>query len=269
MELWEIIWKSFLLGTVQGLTEFLPVSSSGHLLLLERVLGFTIGGSATFLNVMLHLGTLIAVVIVFRRDLFSLFKRPLRPLFLLGFATLPAALTGLFLGDAIDALFAGEGGLLLLALCFGVTAILLTACEYVARHRKKRAPFGAKSALSMGFMQAVAVLPGLSRSGSTIAMGVLTGASVEEASRFSFLMSVPIILGSVVVSGWKLLGAPVAGMGAAEAVGLLVGIVSAAVSGLFAIKAMLRIVRRASYRGFALYLFVLALFTLWLDLRIL
>ena len=93
MQGFDVIWKCFLLGTVQGLTEFLPVSSSGHLLLLERVLGFSVGGSETFLNVMLHLGTLFSVVFAFRRDLFSLFKRPFRPLFLLLLATVPAGLT--------------------------------------------------------------------------------------------------------------------------------------------------------------------------------
>ncbi len=265
MGFWEAIWKSFLLGTVQGLTEFLPVSSSGHLVLLQRLLGYRLeGGSMTFVNVMLHFGTLIAVLVAFRKDIFALFKKPFKPLVMLVVATVPAGLVGLFLEDRIDALFAGENGIAYLAICFGLTAALLLLCELVATRRKRQFPLGWRSTVPMGLVQAIAVLPGISRSGSTIAAGTLAGGKTEDVMRFSFLMSIPIILGSVLVG---LKGAifdepeTFSMMGAAGIVGMIVGIAAAAASGFFAIRVMLKVVGKANYKWFALYLLLLALFS--------
>ncbi len=264
MQFWEWILKSFLLGTVQGLTEFLPVSSSGHLLLLERVLGYAPqGGSLTFVNIMLHFGTLLAVVFVFRKDLLALFRPPFRELFMLLSATIPAALVGVLWEEKIDALFAGERGLFFLFLLFGVTAVLLLGAE-IAAHRK-RTPFGRKAGMAMGLMQAVAVLPGLSRSGSTIAAGIFAGADAERASRFSFLMSIPIIAGGACMG---LLGALTDGTALSDPMeiwGILTGMAAAAVSGYLALRLMLRVVKRANYKWFALYLLLLSLTGLWLN----
>ena len=106
MGLWEAIWKSSILGVVQGLTEFLPVSSSGHLTLLQRVLGFDMGdGTMTLINIMMHLGTLIAVIVVFWRDILALFRKPFKTLLMLIVATIPAGVIGLIFSDQIDSLF--------------------------------------------------------------------------------------------------------------------------------------------------------------------
>ena len=270
MGFWETIWKSFLLGTVQGLTEFLPVSSSGHLVLLQRLLGYSLeGGSMTFINIMLHFGTLLAVLVAFRKEIFALFKKPFKPLLMLIVATIPAGVVGLLFEDTVDGWFAGEKGIFLLAICFGVTAVLLLLCELVATRRKRAHPLGWRSTTAMGFMQAVAVLPGISRSGSTIAAGTFAGGRVEEVSTFSFLMSIPIILGSVLVG---LKGAifdepeTFSLMGSAGILGIVIGIAAAAVSGFFAIKLMRVLVKHANYKWFALYLFVLSLTSLWLNL---
>ncbi len=266
MSFWETIWKSILLGTVQGLTEFLPVSSSGHLALLQRLLGFSMeDGSMTFVSLMLHAGTLFAVLFAFRREVFALFGKP-RRLLMLAAATVPAAAVGLLFEERIDALFAGARGPLLLAVCFGVTAVLLLVCELTVTRRRRVRPFGWKNAAAMGLVQAVAILPGISRSGSTIAVGTLVGARGEEASKFSFLMSIPIILGGVVLGIKDAVceGAP-SGMGAANIVGLLLGVAAAAAFGLLAIKLMLRLMGKANYKWFALYLLLLSLATLWLD----
>ncbi len=253
-----------LLGTVQGLTEFLPVSSSGHLVLLERLLGVTFsGGSMTFLNLMLHLGTLFAVVFAYRKELLALFRQPKRIL-LLGVATVPAAAVGLLFGDAIDALFAGPRGIFLLCLCFGATACLLLACG--AKKRRKKT-FGWGQALSMGLMQAVAVFPGISRSGSTIAVGTLAGADSEEAATFSFLMSIPVILGGFAVGlAGALTGPTATDIGAAEVCGVLLGVLLSACTGFLSLRLMKKLAKNANYQWFALYLLILAIAVLILDL---
>ena len=133
MTIWEAIWKSIVLGTVQGLTEFLPVSSSGHLVFLQKLLGYNLeGGGMTFVNVMLHLGTLLAVLVVFRKDIVVLFRRPLKPLLMLVVATIPAGIVGLLFDDKIEAIFAGEKGLYYLSICFAATALMLLLCEVIA-----------------------------------------------------------------------------------------------------------------------------------------
>ncbi len=268
MEVFKTILKYLLLGTVQGLCEFLPVSSSGHLVLLQRALGFSAeGGRMTFLNLLLHLGTLISVVIVFRRDILALFKRPFKPLGMLLVATIPAGLSGVLFEGKIDEAFAGDAGAILLAVCFLTTAILLIACEIVAKRRKRTRPLGWKQSAAMGVMQAVAILPGISRSGSTIAMGTFAGADTKEAARFSFLMSIPIILGGALFSAKDLFSPSgmFTGVGAAEIVGMLLGVAAAAISGYFAIKLVLRAAGKAGYRSFAFYLVLLSLFTFTLS----
>lgn len=269
MNLWDAIWKSIVLGTVQGLTEFLPVSSSGHLSLLQRVLGYELeGGSMTFVNVMLHLGTLLPVVWIFRREILGLFKKPFKTLLMLIVATIPAGIVGLLFNDKIDALFAGERGLSMLAICFAVTALLLLMCEYVALKRKTARTLGWRHAVPMGLMQAVALFPGISRSGSTIVAGTVSGAKTEDVAKFSFLMSIPIILGSVAVE-LKDIVFPEAGasvsLGTAGVIGMLFGVLFAAVSGFFAVKLMLKVIKKANYKWFTVYLVLLSMTCIWLD----
>lgn len=269
MTLWESIWKSIVLGTVQGLTEFLPVSSSGHLSLLQRLLGFNLeGGGMMFVNIMLHFGTLLSICIVFWKDILALFKKPFKTLLMLIVATIPAGLVGVFCNDYIDAAFAGAKGLLYLAICFACTALMLLITELVAKRRKKHTELGWKNSISMGLMQAVALFPGISRSGSTIFAGTVTGTKPEKIAKFSFLMSIPIILGSVVFE-LKDIIFPDEGvalvLGTNEIVGMVVGVVFAAVSGLFAIKVMLKVIGKANYKWFSFYLVLLSLTCFWLD----
>jgi undecaprenyl-diphosphatase len=269
MSLWEAIWKSIVLGTVQGLTEFLPVSSSGHLTFLQRVLGYDLaGGGMMFTNIMLHFGTLISVCIVFRKDIRNLFRKPFITLLMLIVATIPAGIVGLLCNDYIDAAFAGKQGMLYLAICFAVTALMLLVTELVAKNRKKHTELGWKNSIAMGLMQTVALFPGISRSGSTIFAGTVSGTKPEKIAKFSFLMSIPIILGSFAVEMKDIVfpaeGAALA-LGVNEIVGMLVGVVFAAVSGLFAIKVMLKIINKANYKWFSLYLVLLSLTCFWLD----
>ncbi len=271
MNIWDVIWKSIVLGTVQGLTEFLPVSSSGHLVFLQKVMGYDLGGgSMTFVNVMLHFGTLIAVCTVFFKDILGLFKKPFKTLLMLIVATIPAGVVGVLFNDKIEALFEGEKAFLLLALCFSVTALLLLGCELVAKSpKRKERELGWGNAVPMGVMQAVALFPGISRSGSTIVAGTVSGAKTKDVAKFSFLMSIPVILGSVLVELYGFLKEPqfseAANGGLYTAVGVLVGVLFAAIFGFLAIKVMLKVIGKANYKWFSLYLILLTAACIWID----
>ena len=242
------IWKAAVLGIVQGACEFLPVSSSGHLLLFERLLGADTGGADMFLGVMLHAGTLAAVVAAY---LPKLLRLRLRQWLLLALATLPAGLAGVLLHDALDALFFGGR---FLWLSFACTALLLLACEHRLRRGYPIRPLRAGRALFVGCAQALAVIPGLSRSGTTFAAGVFAGLSREEAADFSFLMSIPVIAGAI--SAELLFSEGIAAGVSWQS--LAVGTACAALCGFACLRRMQRLLREKSLRGFAVYLFILA-----------
>lgn len=260
-------WQALVLGLTQGLTEFLPVSSSGHLTFLQRVLGINIGGAELFFNIILHLGTLVAVCIIFWRDILDLFKKPFKTLLYLVVATIPAAVAGLFLDDVIeDNLMGGKYVGVVLAVFFTVTAAVLFATEIFAKRRKKELPLCWRTTLPMGFAQAVAILPGISRSGSTIAAGTFAGGTAEDVSKFSFLMSIPVILGSFVVELAKGLIDKEEGFAYSFQVAgpqfgwcIAIGLIVSAIAGLFAIKVMLTAIKKANYKWFSLYLVLLAI----------
>ena len=248
------LWKAAILGMVQGLTEFLPVSSSGHLLLFERILNADTGGADMFLGVMLHAGTLIAVLAVYAPVLWELLKSDRKKLAYLLLATVPAALVGVLLGDVVDRLFFGGKWLWLF---FALTAVLLFACERKSRRPRLLRPLNAGRALFVGGAQALSVIPGLSRSGTTLAAGVLCGLSREEAADFSFLMSIPVIAGAIFVELIKAMR----GGGYAAGVSwqcFAVGGVCAAAFGFLSIKGMLRAAKGGKLIGFAVYLAILA-----------
>lgn len=263
------VWQAILLGLIQGLTEFLPVSSSGHLVLLQRLFGLD-GG--LFIPIILHLGTLVAVCTVFFKDIIALFKKPFKTLFLLVLASIPAAAAGLFAGDYIEeVILNGKYAAIILAILFFLTATVLFATETFSKKRSKAADgvgikeYGVslRTAIPMGFAQAVAVLPAISRSGSTICAGTLAGGRSEEVAKFSFLMSVPVILGSFVVDLAKGLyegsiQQTFAEGGVTFGLAVAVGFIVSALVGLFAIKVMLKAIKKANYKWFSLYLVVLA-----------
>ena len=261
-------WQALVLGLTQGLTEFLPVSSSGHLTFLQRVLGVNIGGAELFFNIILHLGTLVAVCIIFWRDIFDLFKKPFKTLLYLVVATIPAGVAGLLLDDVIEEhLMGGKYVGIVLAVFFTFTAAVLFATEMFAKRKKEQLPLCWRTTLPMGFAQAVAILPGVSRSGSTIAAGTFAGGSAEDVSKFSFLMSIPVILGSFFVELLKgIIGEgeesfaysfEVAGSQFGWCIAL--GLIVSTIAGLFAIKVMLAAIKKANYKWFSLYLVLLAL----------
>lgn len=249
------IWQAIILGAVQGFAEFLPVSSSGHLILLGRWLGVTEGG--LFFDVMLHIGTLIPVFVVFYKDILGLFKRPFNKMIYLIIATIPAALTGVLLGDYVEgAFYAGT----ILSACLLAGTFLLTAtelffAEMISKKYDKALPLSYKSSIVMGLAQGVAIVPGLSRSGTVISSGCFAGVQRSENANFAFLMSIPIILGAALVSGLKVLKSGVE----VEILPLIFGVLTAMLTGYIAIKVMLKIIKKANYKWFSLYLIIMAL----------
>lgn len=244
------ILEAILLGLVQGLTEFLPISSSGHLLLLQDIM--RIYENRALVSVMLHLGTLLAVVIFFFKDLLALLKKPYNTLLNLIIATIPAALVALvmlLIKDHVEALFGPT------FYCFGflITAVVLLLTEIISKKNigTPAEEVDSKKALAMGLAQAVAVIPGISRSGSTICAGVLSEAKREAVAKFSFLMSVPVILGSSAVSALEISTLQI------DALPLLLGMASAFVTGILSIKLMMKAIKKSNYKWFSAYLFLL------------
>lgn len=252
-------FQTILLGFVQGLTEFLPVSSSGHLILTRQLLGLE--SNCLLFDIMLHVGSLGAVVTVLWRDILALFKPPFKKFGLLVLATVPAALLGFLLQDFIDGVF---GGGQWLWLTFALTGVILIVTERLSK-RVNPKPLGVRQAAAMGVMQAFALLPGLSRSGSTLFGGIAAGGKREEVAKFSFLMSIPIILGSAAVG---LIGAG-SGTGLSLTVGwweTICGMAAAFLSSLVAIKGMMKIITKAKYKPLAVYMFAVSILSLTLTI---
>lgn len=246
--------EAIVLGLVQGLTEFLPVSSSGHLAIGKALFGIETADLS--FEVIVHAATVAATIVVFRKDIAALLaglfrwqmNSETRYLLLILLSMIPVFVVGVFFKDAVESLFGS--GLRVVGCALVVTAALLFLSEKLAvRRGAAGGPMNGKSALWMGLAQAVAVIPGLSRSGSTIAAGLLCGVKKEEVTRFSFLMVLVPILGEAFLD--------VAGgdfsASSAGTLPLLLGFVSAFVSGLFACRFMIAIVRKAQLKWFALY----------------
>ena len=242
------------LGLLQGLTEFLPVSSSGHLILAQHI--FEVPGDLLLFNIMLHLATLCAVCIVFRKKLWELIKQPLHPTNIaIGIATVITVGFVLLFRDWIDRVF----NVRVLPITFIITAIVLFSCSFVGQKNQMPQGGGKKFwllALITGLAQGLAVVPGISRSGATIAAGLAAGERREKAAEFSFLMSIPIIIAALV---YELISNPTPSLGAPWP--LVVGFVAALVSGIFAIRFMLHIIKRIPLYWFSGYLIVLAIIT--------
>lgn len=246
------ILHSIILGLLQGLCEFLPVSSSGHLVLASKAFGLEEAGM--LLAIVLHGGTLLAVFIVLWRDLWEMITHPTKPyLWLLVLASVPALIVAVLLGDTLDALFGGG----FLGISFIITSALLFAQRYFPA-RVVHDKLNARDALTMGCFQAVALVPGISRSGATLVGGLFTGLDREKAVRFSFLMSVPAIVGSLLK---ELVGVLEVGMPASlPTMPLVIGVLVSAISGIFAIRLMIWIVKSARLEIFAWYTLALGIF---------
>lgn len=259
--------QAVLLGVVQGLTEFLPVSSDGHLVIFQHLLGLT--ESQLLLDVMLHLGTLVAVLVVFRDDLIlitrALFRaiignhsppdrNALRLMFLVITATFPTAIIGLVFKELFESLFASlvaaGAGLL-------VTGTILWASRYGSKANKGIDKISFMNAFIIGVCQSVAILPGVSRSGTTISVALMMGVERGLAARFSFLLAIPAILGAGILQVGDLTTIE-PGMGPV----ILAGVVISALVGYVALKILLRVLIAGNFSLFAHYCWVVGLLTL-------
>lgn len=263
--------EAIVLGLVQGLSEFLPISSSGHLALLQNIFGVEADKIVLF-TVLLHVGTLVSVFMVYWKDIKELvielgltFKdiftgkglrlgaRPVRKLgVMIIVATIPTGIIGLLFNDFFESLYQN---LVAIAIGFVFTGFIMFLAEHMGSADKGIREMKFRNALAVGVMQGIAICPGVSRSGSTLVGGLGSGLKREFAVKFAFLISIPSILGSVVL---ELPDAIHEGIDPGLIGPILAGMVVAAVSGVFAIKAMIKLVSNKKLSYFSYYVWVLA-----------
>ena len=259
------------MGIIQGLTEFLPISSSAHLVITPFLLGWDIPQEQVFpFGVLVQIGTLIAVIIYFFNDLHALGRGMLISLFsgeaiindqnrlgwLIIAATIPVGVAGFLLSDVIDQAFHSP---IATAFFLYVTALLLLVGEHFGRRERPLTQMSWMDAIWIGISQALAVFPGISRSGATITAGMLRHVKRADAGRFSFLMAVPIMLAAGLKSTFDLLEVPDLHLFIPV---LAVGVISSAVVGYLSIHWLLGFLNRNSMRGFAIYCILVASVTL-------
>ena len=258
----EII-NAIILGIIQGLTEFLPVSSSGHLEIAKKILGQEIVGEKSLLmTVVLHFATALATILVFKDEVFSIIKG----LLLFDFkneefkfslkiilSMVPAVFIGLIFDNEVKQLF--SSGIFYIGIMLMITGVLLLFADKSKTSNKN---INYRDALLIGFSQAIAIIPGISRSGATISTSVLLGIDKEASARFSFLMVVPLIFGKILqdfFSGNIIYEDTIF-------TNLLVGFFAALITGFFACKLMISIVKKSKLKYFSIYCFIVGLLTL-------
>lgn len=254
------MFESIILGILQGITEFFPISSTAHLVLLPWFFGWEGDVNLLTFDVALHAGTLVSLFICFRQDIKDLRGKNLRLLSLIILGTVPAGLAGFYLEDYV-------AGALRNPIVIASALVVIGGVMYASESMKENKSLKSMvvlDAIFIGLLQAVALVPGVSRSGITISAGRMRGMKRIEAVRFSFLLSIPVIGGAGILEGKKL----IASSGNYDLSLLAVGFVASLVSGVFAIKFMLRYLKNHSMNAFVIYRVVLAgviLGWLWLG----
>lgn len=267
------VLSAAILAVIQGLTEFLPVSSSGHLVLGEAILGADAFKNSIAFELVVHLGTFLAVLVVFWKDILNLIQvfatRIIKPAqwstefsensefklsVLMIIAMLPAGIIGLLLRDQISELFSKP---FMVSTALLVTGSMLLATKYFPRADK---PIDLKKAILIGFAQALALLPGISRSGSTITMALALGIKQEQAARFSFIMVLPLI---VAATGLEFIDLLEVGISSSEIVVLIIGLLISFVVGIFSLKWLLQLLRSGKFHYFAWYCYSIAILGLF------
>ncbi|MFO7895796.1 MAG: undecaprenyl-diphosphate phosphatase [Candidatus Cloacimonadales bacterium] len=260
------ILKSIIMGIIQGLTEFLPVSSSGHLVLAKHYLGIQFSSSVAF-EVFLHLGSVLAVLIYYRKDiaqlLISLFKfkdnskehlHNRNTIYYLLVATFVTGLIYFFFDDRIEAIFdtTNPNNLYWVSIFLAITGLIVFCSDKISVTQLNQR-LGIKKSILIGIAQAFALLPGISRSGSTISMGIFVGMKREEAARFSFLLSLPAILGANIMKFGEL-----SQLNSSDLSAFLFGALAAFISGLLVISALIKLIKDKKLKYFAYYCWIIA-----------
>ncbi len=248
------IWIALLLGLVQGITEFLPISSSGHLVLLHNLFGIEQG--TFFFTIMLHFGTLIAVVAVYYKQLWDIICHPFqKKTLMLLIALIPTVLAAVFLKDLIEETFKGH----YLGFEFLLTALILWFAQRAKTGLKNMQTMHSGDALVIGLMQSISILPAVSRSGATIAGALYCKMERKEAADFSFLLSIPAIVGSFVLEVPRLLES---GVGDVNWMFVIAGMAMAAIAGYAAVRLMLRVIKSKRLTPFIYYVATLGVLIL-------
>ena len=258
-------FEALVLGLIQGLTEYLPVSSSGHLAIGQTLFGMNDGADNLMFTVAVHVATVLSTVVILWSEidwvLKGLFKFKMNDetKYVLNIivSMIPVGVVGLLFKDQVEEIFGS--GLLVVGCCLLITAALLTFSYYAKPRQKEH--ISMKDAFIIGIAQAIAVLPGVSRSGSTIATGLLLGNKKESLAQFSFLMVIPPILGEALLDVLKMMkGENV--MGGIETLPLMVGFVAAFLAGCVACKWMISIVKRGKLIYFGIYCAIVGVVTI-------
>lgn len=261
-------FEALILGLLQGLTEYLPVSSSGHLAISSALFGIE-GEETLAFTIVVHVATVFSTLVILWKEIDWIFKGlfkfqmndETRYVINIIISMIPIGIVGVFFKDEVEAIFGS--GLLVVGCCLLLTAVLLTFSYYYKPRQK--AEISKKDAFIIGLAQACAVLPGLSRSGSTIATGLLLGDDKAKLAQFSFLMVIPPILGEALLDGMKLMkGEAIAGD--IPTLSLIIGFVAAFVSGCLACKWMINIVKKGKLVYFGIYCAIAGALTLILNL---
>ena len=245
----------FLMGLVQGLTEFLPVSSSGHLVLLSKLFGIE---ESLFISILLHIATLFSIVVMFWRDIWELIKHPFsKKTMLLIVATIPTCIIVLILLPIIKSSFGGT----ILPYCFLISSLLLFITEIFIK-KKETKELDYKQAVTMGIAQGFAVFPGISRSGTTICAGLMAGGDKKETAKFSFIMSIPIIFLSMIMEIVELVQGEISL--SFPPLAIIISFIVAFISGIFAIKFMMKLTERGNFKWFSIYLLLIGILTFFI-----
>ena len=265
------VFQAILLGIIQGLTEFLPISSSGHLVLAQKILGISV--PTLFFDIVLHCGTLLAVVIALRTDVWNLIRRPFQRITaLLVLATAVTAGIAFAFKDRIEEAFvSGEW----LGPAFLITALALFVSDYISRRpgrKRNDAEIDAIDAVFIGLLQGIAIVPGISRSGFTLSGALSRRLERDLAARFSFLLAIPAILGALLLQIRELYkyqhfqsvnpDATVGFLAGISPITLIAGTLTAAIVGFGAVTFMLKMIRKRSLAGFGIYTALLGLLVL-------
>lgn len=258
-------FEALLLGLIQGLTEYLPVSSSGHLAIGQALFGMENGEDNLMFTVAVHVATVLSTIVILWSEIDWIFRglfkcelnKETKYVLNIIISMIPVGIVGLFFKDQVEEIFGS--GLLVVGCCLLITAALLTFSYYAKPRQKEHISW--KDALIIGIAQAVAVLPGVSRSGSTIATGLLLGNKKESLAQFSFLMVIPPILGEALLDVLKAVkGESV--MGSIETFPLIIGFLAAFLSGCLACKWMINIVKKGKLIYFGIYCAIVGVFTI-------
>lgn len=252
-------WESLLLGILQGLTEYLPVSSSGHLTIMQDIMGLQISDAVKLeFDVIVHVATVLSTIVILWKEIAGLFKGTFTTLqwneektyvAKILVSMIPVFIVGMFFKDYVEDIFGS--GLTIVGICLLITALLLAFSYYAKPRQREDISYG--HAFVIGIAQAVAVLPGLSRSGSTIATGLMLGDKKEKLAQFSFLMVIIPILGEAFLDVIKFAKDPSLIQNGLGVGAVVIGFLAAFISGCFACKFMINIVKKGKLIWFAVY----------------